>query len=83
MERIIKREEERYGDEIKPEGKRSKQFKEFYSWAEKYDEAGMEMRSRVHHEDWISSLECPVIRIEGDISTEGRVERVIHELKIR
>lgn len=81
MSRIMKREEERYGNEIKPEGNRYKQFEEFYNWAERYDEAGLEMRSKMLHEDWLSRLKCPVIRIEGDISTDERIEIIIQELK--
>ena len=55
---------------------------EFLAWAAAYDEAGMEMRSRTLHEAWLAALACPVIRLEGDLTTGERLRRVRTALTI-
>jgi hypothetical protein len=49
---------------------------EFLAWAAAYDEAGMEQRSRTLHEAWLAGIPCPVIRLEGDLTTFERLRRV-------
>ena len=49
---------------------------ELLAWAAAYDEAGMEMRSRTMHERWLAALTCPVLRLEGDLTTGERLRRV-------
>jgi adenylate kinase family enzyme len=49
---------------------------EFLAWAARYDTAGMEQRSRTLHERWLAALTCPVIRLEGDLTTGERLRRV-------
>jgi adenylate kinase family enzyme len=49
---------------------------EFLAWAAAYDEAGMEQRSRTLHERWLAALACPVLRLEGDLTTGERLRRV-------
>jgi len=49
---------------------------EFLAWAAAYDEAGMEMRSRTMHEAWLAALTCPIIRLEGDLTTGERLRRL-------
>jgi len=49
---------------------------EFLAWAAAYDGAGMEMRSRTMHEAWLAKLACPVLRLEGDLTTGERLRRV-------
>ncbi|MNI83264.1 hypothetical protein D3C73_1400530 [compost metagenome] len=48
-------------------------------WAALYDTAGPEVRSRVLHEEWMSRLQCPVLRLEGDMTVDARVEAVLRE----
>ena len=55
---------------------------EFLAWAAAYDEAGMEQRSRTLHEAWLATLACPVLRIEGDLTTQVRLRRVRAALTI-
>ena len=43
-------------------------------WAELYDHAGMEVRSKALHEEWLTTLTCPVLRIEGDYTVQERVD---------
>jgi adenylate kinase family enzyme len=49
---------------------------EFLAWAAAYDVAGTEQRSRVLHERWLTALTCPVLRLEGDLTTAERLRRM-------
>jgi adenylate kinase family enzyme len=75
MERLRARERERYGDDILPGGCRYDDYRKFMDWAARYDEAGPEIRSRALHEQWMLDLTCPVLRLEGELTVEQRVER--------
>ena len=38
---------------------------EFLKWARGYDDPAFEGRSRVSHETWLASLDCPVLRLDS------------------
>jgi adenylate kinase family enzyme len=76
MERLRLREQRRHGERILPGGDMESGHQEFMAWAERYDQAGMEQRSRVLHDDWLSRIPCPVLRIEGDMTNEERFQIV-------
>jgi adenylate kinase family enzyme len=80
IQRLMKRECDRYGEEIRPKGNRYEQFLEFIRWASIYDEAGLDMRSKITHKEWMKRLNCPSIRIEGDLSTDERVKIIMDKL---
>ena len=77
LDRLRVREAARYGDEIKPGGSKYEAAQAFLNWAALYDTAGVEVRSKVLHEQWMSQLECPVLRIEGDFTVSERVNTVM------
>ena len=81
LKRLKQREFERYGEEIYPGGNRHIKSSEFLSWASKYDKGGLEVRSRISHEEWLSRLTCPVIKIEGDYSVADRVNIILDHLQ--
>lgn len=70
LERLQKREIERYGEEVLPGGENYQQSQTFLKWAALYDHAGLEVRSKALHEQWMDELSCPILRIEGDYSVE-------------
>jgi adenylate kinase family enzyme len=77
LARLHMREIERYGTTaIAPGGERHKSHIEFLEWAGRYDTGGMEVRSRVLHEDWLAKLPCPVVRLEGEMSHAEQIERI-------
>ncbi|MHC1757197.1 MAG: AAA family ATPase [Methanosarcina sp.] len=78
IRRLTKREKERYGSAIEPGGNRYESSNEFIEWAAKYDEAGVEMRSKKLHEIWLSRLECPILRIERDMTVKECVNVVMN-----
>lgn len=81
LARLQQRELERYGKEALAGGSRYVQSRAFLEWASLYDHAGMEVRSKTLHEQWIAGLSCPILRIEGDYSTEDRVAMVKEYLR--
>lgn len=83
ISRLIEREKQRFGDEINPGCVRHSKFNEFIIWASKYENGDLNMRSKATHEEWMKHLKCPVIRIEGDLTTEERIEVVLREISNR
>ncbi|MFC9601636.1 AAA family ATPase [Peribacillus butanolivorans] len=77
IERLQQREAQRYGKEILVGGSHFDQYNNFLEWASLYDEAGMEVRSKYSHEQWMSGLTCPLLRIEGDYTVQERVKIVL------
>jgi adenylate kinase family enzyme len=85
INRLLKREFERYGERIKPGGDMHNTHCEFVAWAKLYDNGGPDKRSRLSEEMWLKKAKCLVIRIDSgtDIDTElTLVENAIKELKI-
>ncbi|MBW4083103.1 AAA family ATPase [Paenibacillus sp. S150] len=82
LERLRTREYERYGVESLPGGSMFEGVQAFMEWAALYDTAGREVRSRILHEEWMSCLSCPVLRLEGDLSVEERTKVVLKEMSV-
>ncbi|HEX7022723.1 MAG TPA: hypothetical protein VF171_07685 [Trueperaceae bacterium] len=66
MQRLRLREKERYGARIEAGGDMHEHSRAFLAWAAQYDRAGVEMRSRAAHEQWLRRLACPVVRVCND-----------------
>jgi hypothetical protein len=79
-DRLTKREREHFGPAVDPGGSLNRQMETFLDWACEYDSGGMGMRSRMSEEEWMARLSCPVLRLEGDISVDEEVSRVLSEL---
>ena len=62
IERLKKRECERYGEEILPGNKRFEKYNDFIEYALSYDTASGG-RSLEKHEKWLNGVDCPVLRI--------------------
>jgi adenylate kinase family enzyme len=76
MDRLRRREYERYGEVIYRDSDRKAQYDEFLAWAARYDDPDFTRRSRAVHEGWMTTLACPVLRLEGDLSLAERVDRI-------
>lgn len=77
MERLKAREIERYGKEaISPGGWFHENYEGFISWAEKYDTAGIDLRSKELHEQWMSKLPCKILRFEQPLSVNDLAIKV-------
>lgn len=63
--RIREREKARFGDRIAPGGDMYAQHQAFVAWASRYDDGGLDMRSRAEHDLWEKQLPCPHITLDG------------------
>jgi hypothetical protein len=65
MDRLRAREAARWGARIEPGGDMADRHRAFMQWAEAYDSAGPDQRSRMLHEQWLATLPCPVLRLDS------------------
>jgi adenylate kinase family enzyme len=71
LERLRRRERERYGPRIEPGGNMYTSSQEFLAWAGSYDTAGLETRSLRSHQEWLKTLNCPVVQLESTKPVEA------------
>lgn len=76
LERLKKREHERYGSKILPGGARYEDSEKFLEWAAAYDAGTRNGRSLPKHEAWLSKIECPVLKIIND-NLEASIKAVL------
>lgn len=81
IDRLKKREVERYGDKLLTDEQVQRSSDEFIQWAKKYDDPDFTGRSLKVHNDWIKKLSCPVFRIGGEMDLNSKIEKVVQELK--
>ena len=80
LDRLKKREYERYGNEILEDGARYEATKEFLDWAASYDSGTFIGRSLTKHEKWLEGINCKVLRIEND-TLEKSVDTILEAIK--
>lgn len=80
LERLARREKERFGDRIAPGGDMHGIHVAFREWASQYDDPNFSGRNRAWHEAWLSEQTASVLRIDGMNSAEKMVAGVIHAL---
>jgi adenylate kinase family enzyme len=77
LRRLREREAARYGHlALAPFGALHDGSAAFLDWAARYDDGGLDMRSRALHEAWIAALPGPVLRLEGDRAVGDQLARV-------
>jgi adenylate kinase family enzyme len=79
VERLQRREYERFGERIRKGGDMYEEHLKFIEWASSYDTAGMEQRSRVVHEEWFKLLSCPLLRVDGTKPVEELLKQIMEE----
>lgn len=82
MRRLEEREADRYGEDIAIGGRRYESYLKFMNWASRYDTAGVEIRSKALHEEWLAALPCRVVRLEGDRSVKEKLEYLDQIIKV-
>ena len=80
VERLRRREAERYGDAILPGNSRHQASAEFIEWASAYDSGTRSGRSLSKHEAWLKTAACPVLRIVN-LGLDKSVESVLHAIR--
>ena len=77
LTRLRAREVVRYGHRaIAPGGELHAAHVAFLDWAGRYDAGGAEMRSRVLHETWLSTLPSAVLRLEGNRTVAEQLTQI-------
>ncbi len=76
LARLAARETARYGPRMLPGGDMHENVQEFLAWARRYDDGGLDVRSRALHEQYIAKFTCPVIELDS----EQRVDSLVREL---
>ncbi|RNA61415.1 adenylate kinase [Chryseobacterium nematophagum] len=81
MKRLKKREYKRYGKEIAINPERAKQYRDFMIWAKDYDEdTGISNRTLNAHMIWLSTINSPILKIEGNYSIDEKLEIILNTL---
>ncbi|MEM9884692.1 MAG: AAA family ATPase [Bacteroidota bacterium] len=81
MDRLRKREQERYGKTLETDQAIKEKSKAFLAWAGKYDDEKFNGRTITQHRKWISMLNCEVLEIHGDLTNGERQDRIIECLE--
>lgn len=81
MERLRKREYERYGDALEHNQELKAQSHAFLQWAEQYEDPDFTGRNIAQHRKWITTLDCEIIEIIGDLTNKERIQVVIKHIK--
>lgn len=68
IERLRKREKERFGARIEKGNDMYENHEAFIAWAESYEDGGLDTRSRKSETAWIAAAECEVLRIETEMT---------------
>lgn len=82
LERLRKRELERYSDRILPGGDIYEINQAFLDWASRYDTAGLEQRSLLAHQNWMKTLDCPLLRLGSSQSVQLLVAQVLEHIGV-
>jgi adenylate kinase family enzyme len=81
LARLRARERDRYGHAVDPGGPLHGRSEAFIAWAAGYDERlAPPERCRRLHEQWLTALPCPVLRLEDTASVEERLARIEYHL---
>ncbi|MGH1515891.1 AAA family ATPase [Chryseobacterium sp. JK1] len=82
LERLKKREYERYGDEIIHHPEKAKKFQEFINWAADYDHnTGIASRTLKAHLEWLSAINTPLLEISGDHDVPQKMDIIMRTLQ--
>lgn len=80
MERLKVRERLNFGPRIDSGGDMHQNHVDFLAYAQKYDEGGLDMRSRKLHEKWRKMLPCPCLKVDGALPVESHFTAVRKQL---
>lgn len=76
IERLEKREKQKFGDRILPDGDMYTTHMKFMEWARAYDTGSVEMRSKAKHDEWQKLLHCKQIVLDGAADLEDNFHAV-------
>lgn len=81
LARLAERERRRYGAAIEPGGPLHAHHLDFMAFAAAYDTGAFTStltgRHLARHEAWLAQLSCPVLRLDGSLSTEALADAIL------
>lgn len=77
MERLEKRERDRFGARLDVGGDMYQNHIRFMKWAKAYDVGGLDMRSKAKHDEWQKQLKCEVVILDGTEPLDRNCSMVI------
>ena len=81
IDRLVKREKQRYGSRIEPGGDMYEHHLAFVEWAKTYDTGGVDVRSKAKHDVWQKLLPCGILYLDGADTIEENFAKVKNMLK--
>jgi adenylate kinase family enzyme len=81
MDRLHRRVQARFRERILPGGDMYESSQAFLARAASYDDGGLDMRSRQRHDQWLSTLPCPILCFEGEYSIEEQLAVLMVEIQ--
>ena len=75
--RLKKREFERHGARVMPGGDMHQAHVDFMEWANQYDQGFLAGRNLKRHEEWMTKLTCPLLRLDGLLSIQELAKQVL------
>lgn len=81
MERLRKREQERYGNLLKTNKQIQVNSAAFLEWANQYENQEFTGRSLKVHTDWVKLLDCPILKLEGKLELSLNYNTIINQIK--
>ena len=82
LERLKKREYERYGEKMLPGGSQYEKSQAFLEWAAAYDAGTHTGRSLPKHEQWLKNIRCSVVRIVNH-SLDDSINKTLQAIEER
>lgn len=79
--RLRAREKAAFGSRIQPGGDMHETHEAFIAWAMRYDDGGLDMRSRAMHDAWQKQLRCPLLCLNGGDVLQHNVQIVLQALQ--
>lgn len=76
LDRIRRREYEKFGPRIETGGDMHQQHLDFLNWAAGYDDGDLDTRSRMKHDMWQQKLTCPLLILDGSASLETNFQLI-------
>lgn len=82
IERLRRREREKFGSRIQVGGDMYYNHCAFIEWAAAYDKGNLDMRSKIKHDFWQKKLHCPLLLLDGSLSLKDNFEIIKRNLSI-
>ncbi|QLG44697.1 AAA family ATPase [Costertonia aggregata] len=80
IQRLRQRERERYGSRLLSDEQIKRNSEDFLNWAKQYENPDFEGRSLKVHNNWIGLLNCRVMRIDGCLELNEKLEKILSNL---